>query len=95
VGTGHPSVQELVGGRFLDYVWLSDDIHAYVNDEGRYMHLPVNGRGNEIVNGFCGRQSTPLGCELLGTMIFLSMDDEGREASLTDDQLARILSFTH
>ena len=91
VSTG--SLQELVGG-FLELVWLSHDIHAYVNEEGRFMDLPVNIRGSDIVNRF--RQETT-SCstsedeeEYLGTMIFLSMDAQGDEKSLTDKQLARI-----
>jgi hypothetical protein len=80
------SLQAIVGGD-LEFVCLTEEIHAYVNEDGRRLKLAANGQGSDIVNRFHPHGYTE---HYTGTMIFLSIDDEGNEACLTDAHIACI-----
>lgn len=61
----YEALSSIVGG-YIEYVYVTDGVHAYCNEEGKLQGLPAN-LGVDL---------------LVGTVIFLGDDGEGNEADL-------------
>lgn len=70
----YEALSSIVGG-YIEYVYVTDGVHAYCNEEGKLQGLPVNLEATRLA----GRLGVDL---LVGTVIFLGDDGEGNEADL-------------
>ncbi|WP_243109572.1 DUF3846 domain-containing protein [Dehalobacter sp. 14DCB1] len=68
------AMQDIVGGP-IEYVYLSDEVHIYCNEEGKLLGLTGNRR---IENGDV----------LAGTFFICADDGYGGDISLTEEQIA-------
>lgn len=75
------TLQELVGG-YIEVLNIDDGIDLVCNEEGKIIGLPLN---REIKDKNGNRIDI-----ICGNMLFVSFDDEGEFASLTDEQIEKI-----
>lgn len=85
------ALQSVVGG-YLEAVSLRADCHAYCNEEGKLLGLPVNGTATVLA----GRLGWPgVGSDVLcGPVLFLGSDSDGGEADVPERVVDLACEFT-
>jgi len=86
-----PEFQELVGGR-IEALGFPCDSHAYINDEGKLLELPVN----KVATAICVLLEIGLmpGDFIHGPMVILSDGPDGGEASISPELIKLIADAT-
>lgn len=87
VSTDLDGLQALVGG-YIEAVSLTEG-HAYVNEEGKLMGLPVNALATDLAHA----AGWPYGDVLCGTVVFLGDSPDGDEADVPPSLLTLLSHF--
>lgn len=85
------SFQSLVGG-YIEGLTLTEEVSAYINEEGKLRSLPVNVSGDVIIRELLFRSGRHLmpGDVIVGPVVFVGApdDEEGWDTSVPEDFLA-------
>ena len=79
---GYKDFSDTVGG-MLEFLWVSNTINAYINENGKELSLPVN----DIATDLCVICQTGLAANdfIVGPMIVFGLpDNEGKETDISD-----------
>lgn len=87
------SFQSLVGG-FIEGLTLTEEVSAYINEEGKLAGLPVNATGDILIRELLsasGRRLLP-GDVIVGPVVFVGApdDEEGWDASVPEEFLTYV-----
>lgn len=79
--TGYHELVKAVGG-YLEALLVADNAHAYVNEEGKFQNLPVNGRADKVVRALIdkasgGRANLSAADYIVGDIIILGSLNRG------------------
>ena len=69
------AVLNVIVGGYIEYVYVTDGVHAYCNEEGKLQGLPVNIEATRLA----GRLGVDILC---GTVVFLGEYADGYEGDL-------------
>lgn len=87
--TSYDVMRGAVGGLIERVELPAHEIEMYVNEEGKILRLPINAKATELWAASFG--ATDIIC---GDVILVgAIDDEGDNASLTDEQVSTFLAL--
>lgn len=82
------TLQELVGG-YIEMLFIDEECHGWVNDDGKRLGLTPNNNATAIMNQY-GPGLIPGDPGIVGTMVIAGSGDEGDDIDVPESFLAKL-----